>query len=163
MSLRGSSALRRFISSTSLWQRLIQLQIDHKVCLTLPLPSKIILGKTEGLCADISSKKGKQGVHTFCVHLVLTCSWKLRRCSVKQLRCPYYGNLTCLGTSLAFCLRGRSSCCNVLNRNTQEYGTMQCLVGYACCCNRNTSSVRAATCKKFAYRLKKPGNLKYSR
>lgn len=59
-------------------------------------------------------------------------------------------------------LRGKSSCWNVLDRNTQECGTMQHLAGHAYCCNRNTSSAHAATCKKLAYRLSKPGKLKYS-
>lgn len=38
---QGSSAVPRYVSCISLWQRLIQLQIDHKVCLTLPIHSSL--------------------------------------------------------------------------------------------------------------------------
>lgn len=102
--------------------------------------------------------KEREGRGTYILFLLM-CPWKVRMCSVKQLRCLCHGKLTCLGPSLAFCLRGKSSCCNAVDRNTQDCGTMRCLVGHAYCCNRDTSSAHATTCKKFAYRLNKPGKL----
>lgn len=75
---------------------------------------------------------------------------------------PWETNFGLFGHFPCLLPRGKSSCCNVPDRSTWECGTMQRLVGHAYCCNRSTSSAHAATCKKLAYRLNKPGKLKYS-